>query len=59
MSYLSSPIHHCNAENTMVRTDQTQKECALEHGCPPGRDCPLAVCFVKLNASYRSPRTWE
>ena len=53
------PIRRCEIKHTMVRTDQTQQECALEHGCPAGRDCPLAVCFAKLYVSYRSPRTWE
>jgi len=56
MSYSSSPIRRCDAEHTMVRTDQTQRECALEHGCPPGRDCPLGGCFVEIKASYRTPR---
>jgi hypothetical protein len=59
MTYNQSPICLCVPENTMVRTDQTQQECALEHGCPPGRDCPIGGCFVKTHASYRSPRTWE
>ena len=42
MSFIDSPISSCNAVREMVLTDQTQRECALEHGCPPGRNCPLA-----------------
>ena len=59
MSYSSTPIRRCDAVKTLVRTDQTQQECALEHGCPPGRDCPLGECFVTTNASYRTPRAAE
>ncbi|MPN65206.1 hypothetical protein SDC9_212985 [bioreactor metagenome] len=31
----------------MVLTDETERECAREHGCPPGRDCPLHGCFAE------------
>jgi hypothetical protein len=41
MSFIDSPISSCNAVREMVLTDQTQRECALEHGCPSGRSCPL------------------
>jgi len=54
-----SPIRRCDAENTAVRTDQTKQECALEHGCPPGRDCPLGSCFAMSSASYRTPRAGQ
>jgi hypothetical protein len=33
----------------MVLTDQTQRQCALEHGCPPGRNCPLDGCFAEIS----------
>lgn len=49
MSYIDSPIGLCEAEHTVVLTDQTQKECALEHGCPPGRNCPLDGCFARVS----------
>jgi len=49
MSYLDSPIGLCDAEHTVVLTDQTQQQCALEHGCPPGRNCPLDGCFAKIS----------
>ena len=46
MSYFDSPISRCEAVREMVLTDQTQRQCALEHGCPPGRNCPLDGCFA-------------
>ena len=49
MTFLDSPIGRCEAEHTMVLTDQTQRECALEHGCPPGRNCPLDGCFARVS----------
>ena len=38
MSFIDSPIGRCEAVREMVLTDQTQRQCALEHGCPPGRN---------------------
>lgn len=49
MSYIDSPMGICEAEHTIVLTDQTQRECALEHGCPPGRNCPLDGCFARVS----------
>ena len=49
MSYIDSPMGICEAEHTIVLTDQTQRECALEHGCPPGRHCPLDGCFARVS----------
>ena len=49
MSFIDSPISSCNAVREMVLTDQTQRECALEHGCPPGRNCPLDGCFAAIS----------
>lgn len=46
MSFIDTPISRCEAAHAMVLTDQTQRECALEHGCPPGRNCPLDGCFA-------------
>lgn len=47
MSYFDGPIGRCEAVHEMVLTDQTQRQCALEHGCPPGRQCPLDGCFAR------------
>lgn len=46
MSGFDAPIGRCEAMRTMVLTDQTEHDCKLEHGCPPGRDCPLAGCLA-------------
>ncbi|MCK6386890.1 MAG: hypothetical protein L6Q65_04700 [Zoogloea sp.] len=49
MSFIDSPISRCEAVREMVLTDQTQRQCALEHGCPPGRNCPLDGCFAEVS----------
>ena len=49
MTFIDSPIGRCEAEQTIVLTDQTQQQCALEHGCPPGRNCPLDGCFARIS----------
>ncbi|MCB1926507.1 MAG: hypothetical protein KDH17_00580 [Rhodocyclaceae bacterium] len=49
MSFLDSPISRCEAKRTIVLTDQTQAQCALEHGCEPGTRCPLCGCFVDVS----------
>lgn len=49
MSFIDSPISRCEAVREMVLTDQTQRQCALEHGCPPGRECPLDGCFAEIS----------
>lgn len=49
MSTFDSPIGRCEAVHEMVLTDQTQRQCALEHHCPPGRDCPLDGCFTQVS----------
>lgn len=49
MSFIDSPISRCEAVHEMVLTDQTQLQCALEHGCPPGRECPLDTCFAEIS----------
>jgi hypothetical protein len=46
MSGFDAPIGRCEVMRTLVLTDQTEHECKLEHGCPPGRDCPLAGCLA-------------
>ncbi|MBD5804764.1 hypothetical protein AZOA_42090 [Azoarcus sp. Aa7] len=47
MTFLDSPIGRCEAVREMVLLDETQKECAREHGCPDGRDCPLKGWFTE------------
>jgi hypothetical protein len=46
MSIFDSPIGRCEAVKEMVLLDETQSECAHEHGCPPGRQCPLDGYFT-------------
>ena len=46
MSFLDSPIARCEAVRELVLTDETQLECAREHACPPGRECPLCGYFT-------------
>lgn len=47
MTFLDSPIGRCEAVREMVLLDETQKECAREHGCPEGRACPLQGWFTE------------
>lgn len=49
MCFFDGPIGRCEAVHEMVMIDQTQRECALEHGCPPDRDCPLDGCFAQTS----------
>lgn len=44
-----SPISRCEVVQEMVLTDQTQAECATEHGCPPDQICPLRGCFYEVS----------
>lgn len=46
MSIFDAPIARCEAIREMVLTDETQAECAREHGCPPDRKCPLLGYFT-------------
>jgi hypothetical protein len=62
MSNAYSPVRRCEAQHAMVRVNQTQRECALENSCPPGRNCPLAGCFANVTESRSNPgvfRTME
>lgn len=47
MCFFDSPIARCEAVHELVLTDETQLECAREHGCPPDRECPLKNYFVE------------
>lgn len=49
MSFIDSPIGRCEAVKEMVLLDETQLECAREHDCPPGRNCPLEGCFAPVS----------
>lgn len=49
MSIFDSPIARCDAVHEMVLTDETQRECAREHECPPGRECPLQGHFTETS----------
>lgn len=50
MCTFDAPISRCEAMRCMVITDQTQRQCAVEHGCPQGTDCPLNECFTGVDA---------
>ncbi len=49
MSFIDSPIGRCEAVREMVLLDETQAECACEHECPAGRQCPLDGCFATVS----------
>ena len=57
MCTFDSPVSRCEAVSEMVLTDETQAECACEHGCPPDMDCPLKAYFNGLVGSEFSPQT--
>lgn len=54
MCTFDAPIARCEAMNQMVLLDETRKECACEHGCPPGQICPLAANFAHLSGVYEA-----
>ena len=49
MSTFDSPIGRCEEVREMVLLDETQAQCAAEHGCPAGTVCPLCGCFVEVS----------
>ncbi len=49
MSIFDGPIARCEAVHEMVLTDETQLECAREHGCPADRQCPLQGWFTETS----------
>lgn len=49
MSILDSPIGRGTEVREMVLLDETQAQCAAEHGCPPGTECPLDGCFASVS----------
>lgn len=54
MCTFDAPIARCEAMHQMVLLDGTRKECACEHGCPPGQICPLAGCFARHSGLYET-----
>lgn len=44
-----SPIDHCPVCGQMVLLDQTQDECAREHGCSRDTACPLQSYFTGID----------
>ncbi|WP_324126947.1 hypothetical protein [Aromatoleum sp.] len=47
MSFFDSPVGRCEVVREMVLLDETQAECACEHDCAPGCDCPLKAYFAE------------
>lgn len=47
MCTFDSPVGRCEVAKEMVLLDETQQECAREHGCPEGQRCPLEGCFAQ------------
>lgn len=45
MCTFDAPISRCEVMRVMVITDQTQHQCAVEHGCADNTACPLEDCF--------------
>ncbi|SEG18580.1 hypothetical protein [Thauera chlorobenzoica] len=54
MSIFDAPIGRCEVVHEMVLLDETRRECACEHGCPPGQACPLAHCFARRSGLYEA-----
>lgn len=49
MCTFDSPVGRCEEVKEMVLLDETQAECAREHGCPPGTKCPLEGHFASVS----------
>jgi hypothetical protein len=47
-SVLDSPFDFCKVCREYVLLDQTQRQCAAEHGCGHRPDCPLARYFTGI-----------
>jgi len=56
MSIFDSPIARREAVRELVLTDETQAECAREHGCPPSRACPLRGWFAEASGMEEETR---
>ena len=51
-----SPIASCPVCRQWVLLDQTQAECAREHGCKRKTVCPLQKCFTGIDFSINQPK---
>lgn len=49
MTILDIKVARCEVAKDMVFLDETQKQCAKEHGCPAGTKCPLEGCFAECS----------
>ncbi len=49
MCFFDSPVGRCEIVRELVLLDETQRECAREHSCPPGRECPMAGYFTEVS----------
>ena len=52
-----SPIEPCPVCGEMVLLDQTQAECAREHGCHSETPCPLQKYFTGIDFSAPVAKT--
>lgn len=52
MCFFDSPVARCEVMRELVLLDETQQECAHEHGCDRHQECPLAGCFAKKSGVY-------
>ena len=52
--YLDSSFELCPVCNEYVLLDQTQRECAKEHGCE-GKACPFAASFTGREFTESEP----
>jgi hypothetical protein len=43
-----SPFEFCTVCGEYVLLDQTQRQCAREHGCAPATQCPLHRYFTGM-----------
>ena len=60
MCFFDSPIGRCEAVRELVLLDETQQECACEHGCPAGFECPLKGWFTEQSGvSDARLRCWR
>jgi len=49
MCFFDSPVGRCEVVGELVLLDETQRECAREHGCAPGQACPLRGYFAEFS----------
>lgn len=49
MCFFDSPVGRCEVIRELVLLDETQQECACEHGCGRSEDCPLQGWFAEFS----------